>query len=129
MLVAGLLVAALAQESQELPRAREPRWDQMEYGPFLTTALTMPWPRRAVTPEGIVAKLGTGATCFDTDLLRYAAAWDGGWLELLGPPFEGARSPDDKTPVHRMLIKFLIKAADGTPLSQRIWHTNHKNPQ
>ncbi|HLY11928.1 MAG TPA: DUF6797 domain-containing protein, partial [Planctomycetota bacterium] len=24
-------------------------------------------------------------------------AWDGGWLELLGPPFEGSRSPDEKT--------------------------------
>ena len=41
--------------------------------------------------EGVKMKLGTGAICFDTDLLRYAAAWDGGWLELLGPPFEGSR--------------------------------------
>jgi hypothetical protein len=32
-------------------------------------------------------------------------------------------------PVQQMLIKFRIKAADGTPLSQEIWHTIHKIPQ
>jgi hypothetical protein len=32
-------------------------------------------------------------------------------------------------PVHQMLIRFRIKAADGTPLSQEIWHTIHTVPQ
>jgi hypothetical protein len=96
-MLAAVFLLAVAQEPGDMPRPKEPLWDQMDYGPFLTTALTMPWPQGAVTPKGIVVKLGKGAICFDTDLLRYAAAWEGGWVELLGPPFEGSRSPDGKT--------------------------------
>src|SRR4029078_3416787 len=65
-------------------------WERMDYGPFLTTAVTMPWPAGAVTQKGIVLKVGKSSVCFDTDLLRYAAGWSDGWLELLGPPFEGS---------------------------------------
>src|SRR6476469_7240942 len=68
-------------------------WEKMDYGPFLSAAVSLPWPAGAVTQKGIVLKVGKSSVCFDTDLLRYAAGWNDGWLELLGPPFEGSRKP------------------------------------
>ena len=93
----ALLLLALTQAPKDMPMPKDPLWDLMDYGPFLTTAVTMPRPQGAITPKAVAIKVGSGTICFDTDLVRYAAAWDGGWLELLGPPFEGSRSPDDKT--------------------------------
>lgn len=95
--MALLIWLALFQAPATPAQAPDPLWDRMDYGPFLTTALNVPWPAGAVTPKGIVIKVGSGAICFDSDLVRYAAAWDGGWLELLGPPFEGNRHVDEKT--------------------------------
>src|SRR6185503_7730074 len=90
------------------------RWAKMDYGPFLTAAVTMPWPQNAVTPKGIVLKVGTGAVCFDTDLLRYAGGWTGGWLDLLGPPFEGSRKPDLRTrPVPKGTMRFATSNRPG----------------
>jgi len=110
-MIALLVAAALAQ--QPAPPA-EKKWDQMDYGPFLTTAVTMPWPKGAVTAKGVVVRIGTGAVCFDTDLLRYAAAWEGGWLDLLGPPYEGSRSPDEKTrPVVRGTLRVATRNLPG----------------
>lgn len=94
-MIAVLLLAALVQDSPAPVTPTNPNWSRMDYGPFLTTALTMP--DGSVTPKGIAVKLGRGSAVFDTDLCRYAAAWEGGWLDLLGPPFEGSRSPDEKT--------------------------------
>lgn len=94
-MLSALLLLALVQDSPTAATPTNPNWSRMDYGPFLTTAMTLP--NGTVTPKGVAVKLGSGAACFDTDLLRYAAAWDGGWLELLGPPFEGSRSPDEKT--------------------------------
>jgi hypothetical protein len=32
-------------------------------------------------------------------------------------------------PVQQMMIRFKIKAADQTPISQEVWHTIHRVPQ
>src|SRR5581483_7865913 len=96
-MMTALVLLALTQAPKDMPMPKDPLWELMDYGPFLTTAVTMPWPQGAVTPKAVVVKVGAGTICFDTDLVRYAAAWDGGWLELLGPPFEGSRSPDERT--------------------------------
>jgi hypothetical protein len=117
MRLLGLLVLlALPQEPDrhQTPPPADRRWEKMDYGPFLTTAVTMTWPAGAVTPKGIVLKVGSGAVCFDTDLLRYAAGWSGGWLDLLGPPFEGSRSPDLKTrPVPKGTPRFATRNRPG----------------
>src|SRR6187455_2856400 len=94
--IALLFLLAAVQEKPEAPPTHR-LWEKMDYGPFLTTAVSMPWPQGAVTPKGIVVKVGSGAVCFDTDLVRYAGAWTDGWLDLLGPPFEGSRKPDAMT--------------------------------
>jgi len=111
------LLLLLGQEKDRYtdgPSAADQRWAKMDYGPFLTTAVTMPWPQNAVTPKGIVLKTGTGAVCFDTDLLRYAGGWTGGWLDLLGPPFEGSRKPDLRTrPVPKGTMRFMTSNRPG----------------
>jgi len=109
-----LILVALGQEPPQQPPSADRRWEKMDYGPFLSAAITMPWPKDAVTPKGIVIKVGTGAVCFDSDLLRYAAGWTDGWLELLGPPFEGTRTPDLKTrPLIRGSLRFATRNMPG----------------
>jgi hypothetical protein len=77
------------------------RWEQMDYGPFLSSSVTMPWSVGGEKPEGITLKgitikLGTNASvCFDTDLCRYSGAWTGGWLKLMGTPFDGTHRPPE----------------------------------
>jgi hypothetical protein len=116
-----LAVLALAQDpprvdpktlKEERPTHR--LWEKQDYGPFLTAAITMPWPAGAVTPKGIVVKVGKGSVCFDTDLLRYAGGWSDGWLELLGPPFEGSRKPDAATrPLPKGTLRFATSNLPG----------------
>src|SRR3954465_2753135 len=71
------------------------RWDEMDYGPFLSSSVTMfgadPEKPEGITLKGITVKLdgGKAAVCFDADMLRYSAGWDGGWLKLMGTPFDG----------------------------------------
>ena len=115
-LISLLFLLAALQEPDRKPEAPPAHrlWEKMDYGPFLTTAVTMPWPQGAVTPKGIVAKVGTGSVCFDTDLVRYAGAWTDGWLDLLGPPFEGSRKPDAMTrPVPKGTMRVATRAMPG----------------
>src|SRR5262245_19023464 len=75
------------------------RWDEMDYGPFLQSSVTMPWATNGediagITLKGLSIRLGTNAAvCFDTALLRYAAGWTDNssnrWLQLFGTPFDG----------------------------------------
>ena len=79
----------------------QPPWEKMQYGPFLQSSVTMPWSADGeeldgVTLKGVTVKLDHGASiCFDTDLLRYAAGWSGGWLKLMGTPFDGTHRPPE----------------------------------
>src|SRR5690348_12666760 len=60
----------------------------MDYGPFLASSLAVPGeqaggPPRVVAYKSVNIKLGEGAyVAFDTELMRYAAGWTGGWLDL-----------------------------------------------
>jgi hypothetical protein len=58
------------------------RWSKTDVGTFLGACIETP---RKKTPRAIAIKVGghaEGTVCFDTDLLRYAAAWTGGFLEF-----------------------------------------------
>jgi len=60
---------------------------QMIYGPVLSYGINAPGPKetRHVASKGLVIKLGDadeGYVCFDTDTLRMAAGWTGGFLKL-----------------------------------------------
>lgn len=81
-----LLICALATSSY----AQDEPWQAMDYGPFLSAAIE-------VTPENIACKgiaiplddAGEHAMLFDTAELRWAAAWEGDFVELRGIVYDG----------------------------------------
>jgi len=58
----------------------------MDYGPFLSYSVIAPWEGAKKTDlalKGITIKLDDQhSICFDTDLMRWAGAWEGGFLDL-----------------------------------------------
>ena len=67
------------------------RWRDMDYGPFLSTAVKAN--DNNLTYKGIVIPLTpdhtSGAVVFDTDLLRYSAGWIGGLIDYADVEFNG----------------------------------------
>jgi len=111
--LALLLVASLL-EAQEKPPAKLPRWEQMEYGPFLSSSLTMPWSKDfqavdGVTVKSIAVRLDPEhSICFDTNLCRVAAGWTGGFVKLYGTPFDGTHRPPERSrPILQGALKFM----------------------
>ncbi|WP_435020206.1 DUF6797 domain-containing protein [Tundrisphaera sp. TA3] len=110
VLVAGSM--ARAQEPADAPKdepaakkkaarprrekKQEPqRWEEMDYGRFLSATIKAPEPKDNNAMKGIAIKLGSGdgptaAICFDTDLLRVSAGWTGGFVKLRGTPYDGS---------------------------------------
>ncbi|HET6251795.1 MAG TPA: DUF6797 domain-containing protein [Tepidisphaeraceae bacterium] len=89
------------------------RWDEMDYGPFITSSVTMHPPNDpesvyGVTVKGITVRINKGreSVCFDTNLCRYAGGWTGGWLDLMGTPFDGTHRPPEKSrpAVHGQMV-------------------------
>ncbi len=72
------------------------RWEQMDYGRFLTASVKVPTPGGDNNAnKGVAIRLGDdkdhpSALCFDTDLLRVSGGWTGGFLHLRGTPFDGS---------------------------------------
>ncbi|WP_435008566.1 DUF6797 domain-containing protein [Tundrisphaera lichenicola] len=105
-LAALMLASSTAQEAtQDAPKAEKkarkkrdsretPRHLRMDYGQFLMATIKAPAPSDNNAMKGIAIRLGGEATkaavCFDTDLLRVSAGWTGGFLKLLGTPFDGS---------------------------------------
>ena len=59
--------------------------------PFLTACIGAPFPSNNVAYKGIAIRVGNEATLlWDTDLLRYAAGWTGGFVTTTGVAFDGA---------------------------------------
>lgn len=100
-LVSALLLALVPRPApgEEAKQARQPQpkpWERMNYGPFLTATVIAPWPKDNIADKGITIRLGgdpATAVCFDTDLLRMSAGWTGGFLNLVGTPFDGDCGP------------------------------------
>jgi hypothetical protein len=60
------------------------RWSKTDMGQFLGATIETPGQR---TPKAIAIKVGEhdeATICFDTDLLRYSAAWTGGFVKVHG---------------------------------------------
>lgn len=70
--------------------AQDAPWEAMDYGPFLSAAIE-------VTPDNIACKGvaipltedGSRAVLFDTAELRWAAGWEGEFVELRGIVYDG----------------------------------------
>ncbi|HEY7117750.1 MAG TPA: DUF6797 domain-containing protein, partial [Tepidisphaeraceae bacterium] len=87
----GLILAlsCCCAHAADQAAAKATKGAAMDYGPFLTSSLSLPpaSPAEKIPPaiayKSINIKLGDGAfVAFDTDLLRYAAGWTGDWLNL-----------------------------------------------
>ncbi len=88
--VASLLLGASG------PQAARP-WSEMDYGPFLSATLQVG--KGDVACKGIAVRLDAGPggvarggafALFDTDTLRWAGAWTGGFIDWRGIVFDGA---------------------------------------
>lgn len=70
--------------------------DEMDYGPFLSGTFVNLAPKGNVPLKGIAVKfenngekIPLGGVIFDTETLRLAAGWSGGFLNLKGVVFDG----------------------------------------
>jgi glucose/arabinose dehydrogenase len=105
----------------------------MDYGPFISATFTAPWPKNNLTHRGIAvhfeARLsgdqpgeiksgkkivktdpGQCGMLFDTELLRYAAGWSGGFINYTGVVFDGAHGAN---PTPRGTLAFGTTASPG----------------
>ncbi|MHA3774049.1 DUF6797 domain-containing protein [Verrucomicrobiota bacterium sgz303538] len=80
-----------------------PKWEEMDYGRFLSHTInnaqgkTTFDQKGCAANKGIAIKLGQNneaTMVFDTDLLRMAGGWTGGFLKLKGVVFDGAHGPN-----------------------------------
>lgn len=78
-------VTTAAAESRVRPGMLE------ESFPFQGACVNADWPAGNVALKGLAIRLGTNAhMLFDTDLLRMAAGWTGGFITTHGVAFDGA---------------------------------------
>jgi len=106
-IVVCLLIPLVAAAQDDAARA-----ERMDYGPFLSTTVENPREENStkgkggVADKGIVVRHGKreGATVFDSDTLRMAAAWTGGWLRLKGVAFDGAHGPNPGAPANAQVF-------------------------
>ena len=88
---AALAVLSFSPADAVAQKKKGGKYEQMDYGPFITATITAPLPGKNTADKGLALKLGKdAAVCFDMDLLRYSAAWTGGFLNLRGTPFDGS---------------------------------------
>lgn len=83
-----LLLLALQAPPKIEPVKPDAKGAAMDYGPFLSSTVSRVWYRDndqdLLALKGLTIKLEGGTVCYDLDLLRVAAAWTGGFLDLSG---------------------------------------------
>ena len=67
------------------PKVKQTKWDEMDIGPFQAYGLETQLDGKLWRPalKGLNIKLDSNASvCFDTERLRMAAGWTGGFIKL-----------------------------------------------
>ncbi len=82
------------------------KWEDMDYGRFLSATYLNAEGKSTLDDKGcspnkgIAVKLGKqdaeATLLFDTELLRMAGGWTGGWLKLKGVVFDGGHGPNSE---------------------------------
>lgn len=86
--IVGIFTPSLGAQDGEAPEQRAPggKGATMDYGSFLSSTVSRVKYRTdddLLTYKGISIRVGPQATmCFDSDLLRWAGGWTGGFLDL-----------------------------------------------
>ena len=96
----GFVAAALAGLSFSAIAA--PKWEEMDYGRFLTASFDNTKGENTLkgkgltTNKGIAIQLGDkeGGALFDTDLCRWSGGWTGDYITYRGVIFDGAHGPN-----------------------------------
>ncbi len=89
------------------------KWEEMDYGRFLSATYnnadgkTTFDKKGCAANKGIAVQLGqqTGGMIFDTDLLRMAGGWTGGFVKHQGVLFDGGHGPNPR-PVEKAKVFF-----------------------
>ncbi|RYD62032.1 MAG: hypothetical protein EOP84_35015, partial [Verrucomicrobiaceae bacterium] len=98
-----------------------PKWEEMDYGPFLSHTINNAQGKTAfdqkgtAANKGIAIKLGKDSEAtmvFDTDLLRMAGGWTGGFLKLKGVVYEGGHGPNPQ-PADKVNMVFQTNVSPG----------------
>ena len=101
------LLAAAILGLTTLSASAADKWPQMDYGRFLSATYqntngksTLEGAKAgSAANKGVAVKLGPGgeaAQLFDTDLVRMAGGWTGGWVERRGVTFDGSHGGNPK---------------------------------
>lgn len=91
-----LLIAsiAFATSASSAPPPAPPPWVAMDRGPYLTASIESGLPGRAMTPKGIMIRVNKTSrpahVLFDSDLMRYSAAWTGDSINWRNVLFDGS---------------------------------------
>ncbi|MFN7339764.1 MAG: DUF6797 domain-containing protein [Opitutia bacterium] len=80
----------------------QPRHEAMDYGPFLSSSFENARGQStlngkgSVSNKGVAVRHGKREACslFDTETLRMAGGWTGGWVRLRGVTFDGDHGPN-----------------------------------
>ncbi|MEN9653619.1 MAG: hypothetical protein RL303_1339, partial [Verrucomicrobiota bacterium] len=96
-------MTSLAQEAAKKPNPKSlPKWEAMDYGRFLSASIDNTQGKNPFEKKGcaankaVLVNLGDrqGGFAFDTDTLRGAGAWTGGWMQTKGVAFDGSHGPN-----------------------------------
>ncbi len=96
--IAILLLPTFSLRAEEKPK----KWEAMDYGRFLSATYLNAQGQSTLngngcaSNKGIAVKLGSSeaALLFDTETVRMAGGWTGGWVKLLGVAFDGKHGPN-----------------------------------
>jgi hypothetical protein len=106
------LALALWSWTAGLLLAQKP-YEVMDYGRFLSATFHNAAGKSTFDQKGSSAnkgiaiklgKEGSAAMVFDTELLRMAGGWTGGYLKYTGVAFDGAHGPNPKPPAEAQIV-------------------------
>ncbi|MEX0929415.1 MAG: DUF6797 domain-containing protein [Balneolales bacterium] len=70
-------------------------YQRMDYGPVLAETIRKDWPENSLVRKGLAIRLDhDAAMVFDTDLMRFATATAGGWLDITKTDYTGYKGSD-----------------------------------
>jgi len=111
---------ALALPAALALNADAAKWDEMDYGRFLSATYLNAEGKSTLdgkgsaADKGVAVRLGNneGALLFDTDLCRMAGGWTGGFVKYKGVAFDGAHGPNP-SPADKVSVLFQVNPGPG----------------
>lgn len=101
-MIYNIRLAAAAFAGLSLTAVAAPKFEEMDYGRFITTSFDNTKGQNTLKGSGCTVNKGMaiqlgekeGCMLFDTDLCRWAGGWTGGYITYKGVIFDGAHGPN-----------------------------------